>query len=248
MLSSSVRLEIKNLIKNKIDEKLNNYEQETSYSPFFEAIFDKEVIVKASIMQSLYTTFGMSIYEQIAVILAKNAGYTEAQRQYHLLGEIDDNTELLLRDLYINPLRNKDIEIEKIRKVIKKGRAIIDNDGVVDVYFKDKNNIEWYIDIKTVKPNLSEFSALRKKLLRWAGLRLSQNPRAKIKTCIGIPYNPYYPEDYHRWTGKDCHVEEILVQNDLWKTFAGEDVFQELLEICKEVGAESQKKIVHFVK
>jgi len=238
--------EIKNLILITIRKKLVKYKQETEYKPFFEALFDKKTIVNGAILQSLYTTFGMSIYEQIAIILAKSAGY-EAERQYEILGSIDDKTELLIIDIFNSPRRNKSIEIEEIKKKIQPSEPSRDNDRIVDVYIKKPTGEEIFIDIKTVKPNKSEFEAIKKKILRWAGLRLSQDNNAKVQTYIGIPYNPYFPENYNRWTGQKCHKEEILVQNDLWNIFAGYDVFDELIEIFKEVGQEVKSEVEEFI-
>ncbi|MFN3605456.1 MAG: TdeIII family type II restriction endonuclease [Leptonema sp. (in: bacteria)] len=63
------------------------------------------------------TTFGMSIWEQVAVILAKDAGY-HAERQYRLLGEIDEDTEKVINEIHYQLRKgevstNKKDEIEK---------------------------------------------------------------------------------------------------------------------------------------
>ncbi len=246
-MKKATKQEIKSLILTTIQKKLIQYKQETEYKPFFEALFDKKTIINGAILQSLYTTFGMSIYEQMAIILAKSAGY-EAQGQYEILGAIDNDTELLIIDIFNSPRKNKSIEIEEIKNSIKLSEPLKDNDRAVDVYIKKPTGEEIFVDIKTVKPNKSEFESIRKKILRWAGLRLSQNKKAKVQTYIGIPYNPYFPEDYNRWTGKKCHTEEILVQNDLWNIFAGYDVFDELIEIFKEVGEEIKAEVEEFFK
>jgi hypothetical protein len=122
-----------------------------------------------------------------------------------------------------------------------------DPEGCVDVFVKKPNGEELYIDITTVKPNLKEFRALRRKMLRWAALRYSQNKSAKVRTCIGIPYNPYHPKDYHRWTGSQTSEEEVLVQNDLWKEFAGYDVFPDLVRVFQKVGIVMQKQLNEFL-
>ena len=245
-MEQETKQKIKALILTTIQKKLVQYKQETGYKPFFEALFDKKTIINGAILQSLYTTFGMSIYEQMAIILAKAAGY-EAQGQYEIFGAIDNDTELLIIDIFNSPRINKLIEIEEIKNSIQSAEPLKDNDRVVDVYIKKPTGEEIFIDIKTVKPNKSEFESIRKKILRWVGLRLSQNKNAKVQTYIGIPYNPYFPEDYNRWTGKKCHKEEILVQNALWKTFAGYDVFDELIEIFKEVGKEIKSEVEEFI-
>jgi hypothetical protein len=246
-MTPSTKASIKKLIKDKILEKLEGYKSETSYTPFFSAIFDEETIVQGSIMQSLYTSFGMSIYEQIAVILAKDAGYY-AERQHKLVGEIDPATEALIHQIAIRPTPNKLVEIEEIRNLITISNGGNDHENTVDVFIRKPDGSEIYIDITTVKPNLKEFRTMRRKLLRWSAIRLSQNKNTTISTYIGIPYNPYYPEAYQRWTGKLCDpVYDILVQNDLWQAFAGYDVFDELIEIFKEVGIETQKEVRTFL-
>lgn len=119
-----------------------------------------------------------------------------------------------------------------------------DHQGVVDVYVHRLDGSELFVDITTVKPNLKEFHVLKRKLLRWAALRMSTDISANIDTKIGIPYNPYYPEPYARWTGSICDpIGDLLVQDDLWSAFAGDDVFQEILLIFQDVGREIKKEV-----
>ena len=66
-----------------------------SINLFFRPIFTKEQILTHTIVHSFYTSFGMSIYEQLVKILAEGAGY-EAHTQYDLLGEIDAKSEAVI--------------------------------------------------------------------------------------------------------------------------------------------------------
>lgn len=245
-MTTSVRTAIRTLIVGKIEEKLANYSAETEYMPFFEAIFDKQTMVLASVMQSLYTSFGMSIYEQIACILARAAGHT-AERQYILEGSIDDSTELLIQRLCLTPNPDKTQDLERIRESIKPGKRVRDSDSCVDVYVRKSNGHELFVDITTVKPNLKEFKTLRVKMLRWAAMRFSQRRDAVVQTCIGIPYNPYYPKTYQRWTAGGCAPGDVLVQNDLWSAFADYDAFPEILVAFEEAGVELQTKVKSFL-
>ncbi len=236
------------LVQSKIEEKLLRYKSETDYTPFFSAIFDKETIVKASLMQSLYTTFGMSIYEQIAVILAQAKGY-QAERQYPLLGQIDPATERLIDKLCLSSTPDKESELRQIKASIKPGKPQQDHESIVDVYVKKRDGTELYVDITTVKPNLKEFKSMRKKMLRWAALRYSVNPSAKVDTKIGIPYNPYYPQPYERWTGNICDpIGDMLIQDELWSSFAGSNIFTELIEVFEDVGHKTQANVRAFLK
>lgn len=249
-MDHSTRNEIYGLIKRKLLEKFEKYDPESKSKPFYEALFSREVILLASLMQSLYTTFGMSIYEQMAKILALGAGY-HFQRGYKLLGTINDETRLLISHLASSDIRtcnSKDKEIELIRESSTLGEPDDYPDSTVDVFIIDDEGVEYYIDITTVKPNKKETRTLRKKMLDWAALRFSQNPNAKLKTIIGIPFNPYHPNPYNRSFVRDnCHEEEVLIQEELWGLFAGEDVYEELIQIFEKVGADIKDEVRDFI-
>jgi len=195
------------------------------------------------------TTFGMSIWEQVAVILANGAGNC-AERQFRLLGEIDEQTEKTINGIHYGlrkgeRLANKKEEIEQIRRIIKKGQQKEDPDSVVDLFVKIKNE-ENYFDITSAKPNIKEFVALKLKLLKWAALRLSQDKEVKVFTRLAIPYNPYHPEPYERWTLKglyDLENGEILVGEEFWNFIAGGNIYEELLDIFQKVGEELRDEI-----
>lgn len=248
-LSTKTKEAIISLLKDIIRNKLENYHPETNYMPFHHRLLGKDRYAMFSFIQSLNTTFGISIWEQIAVILAKGAG-NYAERQYKLLGEINDETEELIREIHYN-LRKGEIaaikvgEINRIRKKIKKGEAKIDPDSAVDLFVRIKGE-ENYFDITSAKPNMKEFVALKLKLLRWSALRLSQNKKAKVFTRLAIPYNPYHPEPYERWTLRglyDLEKGEILVGDDFWNFVASDNIYNELLDIFQEVGEELRSEI-----
>lgn len=243
--------QIKMLVQRTIINKINKYKAESEYRPFFQALFDDKTIRQASILQSLYTSFGMSIYEQLAIILATDAGFV-AQRQYQLLGSINDETMILISkfcEQSISSERNKSEEVELIRESSTIGLANKTPISTVDVYLRDKNECEYFIDITTAKLNKKGARALREKMLKWAAMRFSQNPEATVRTLIGIPYNPYFPNHYNRsFVIGNCHSDEVLVQNEFWALFAGYDVFDELIEIFTEVGTELESEISNFLK
>ena len=54
--------------------------------------------------------------------------------------------------------------------------------------------------IKTAKPNKGGFKEFKRTLLEWTAVVLAENPNAKVNTLIAIPYNPYEPKPYSRWT------------------------------------------------
>lgn len=201
-----------------------------------------------SLIHSMNTTFGMSIFEQVAVILANGSG-NHAERQFKLLGEVDKDTENLIRDIHYKLRKgeiaaNKTDETEQIRKQIRKGQSKIDPDSTVDFFVQVKGT-ENYFDITSAKPNMKDFVGLKLKLLRWTALRFSQEKNTKVFTRLAIPYNPYHPEPYERWTLKGLYDldNEILVGEEFWNFVVGDNIYQELLDVFQSVGDELREEV-----
>lgn len=248
-LSSRTKKEIAELLIDTVKEKLRSYKPETVHMPFHHSLLGKDRYSMFSFIHSMNTTFGMSIWEQVAIILARGAG-NNAERQYRLLGNIDPATEKIIGEIHYRLRKseltvNKNHEIEQIRKNIKRGESKTDPDSVVDLFVKIKDD-ENYFDITSAKPNMKEFVALKLKLLRWTGLRLSQERKIQVFTRLAIPYNPYHPEPYERWTLKglfDLEKGEILVGEEFWNFVAGDNIYEELLDVFHEAGEELRDEI-----
>jgi len=248
-LSSQTASAISNLLIRIVRTKLMEYKPETTHMPFHHRLLGKDRYAMFSFIQSMNTTFGISIWEQVAVLLAKGAGH-HAERQFKLLGEIDPQTEELIRKIHYQLRKgevpaNKLREISLIRRSIKPGKPKKDPDSVVDLFIV-KGKEENYFDITSAKPNMKEFVALKLKLLRWTALRLSQERDTRVFTRLAIPYNPYHPEPYERWTLKglyDLKNGEILVGEEFWNFVASDDIYEELLDVFQEVGIKLRDEI-----
>ena len=89
-LTKSQISDIKNLLKDKIDKKLKDYARETSSMPFLAKLMqDNEKVASYSFIQSLLTTLGMSIYEEVARIIAE-PNFDIAKTGYDVEGEISN--------------------------------------------------------------------------------------------------------------------------------------------------------------
>lgn len=248
-LSTETKNKVAELLIRTVRAKLRNYQPETKYMPFHHRLFGKDRYAMFSFMHSMNTTFGMSIWEQIAVVLAQDKGHY-AERQHKLLGEINSETEDFINNIHYrlregNAIPNMVRQAEEIRNRIKKGQAKRDPDSVVDLFIKRKQE-ENYIDVTSVKPNMKEFVALKLKLLKWVALRLSQDKNVQIFTRLAIPYNPYHPAPYERWTLKglyDLDNGEVLVAEEFWNFVASDSIYDDLLDVFQEVGEELRTEI-----
>ncbi len=248
-LSVMTKSKIVELLTTKVRGKLSAYKPETAHMPFHHRLLGKDRYAMFSFMQSMNTTFGMSIWEQVSVVLAQGAN-NYAERQHKLLGEIDEGTERVIIDIH-NKLRRGEIApnvieyIEQVRARTIKGEARVDPDSTVDLLVKIKHT-ENFFDITSAKPNMKEFVALKLKLLRWTALRLSQDKNVQVFTRLAIPYNPYHPEPYERWTLKglyDLENSEVLVGEEFWNFVASDNIYNELLDVFQEVGQELRVEV-----
>lgn len=247
-MHADARKEIKALLIAKLVKKLDAHPSETEYKPFFDAIFNKSQVTTASIIQSFYTSFGMSIYEQMAVVMAKDNVF-HAERQYVLEGSIDPGTTSLIEKIH-DDLRNgrrkanAAQELKEIRASIKPGQKQKHADSIIDVYLRDKKGKDYFFGITTVKPNKEGFETHKRKLLRWMALRLSQDKNAEMQAATVIPYNPYHPAPYERFGSSTLFDStQMLVQEEFWDFIGGRGSFDELIGVCKEVGKELKQKI-----
>jgi len=85
-IKAEVRDKIKTLLVETVRAKLENYNPETEHMPFHYRLIGRDKYALFSFIQSLNTTFGMSIWEHVAEILAKGAGFT-VERQVDVLND-----------------------------------------------------------------------------------------------------------------------------------------------------------------
>ena len=67
---------------------------------------------------------------------------------------------------------------------------------------------------------------------------------------IGVPYNPYEPEPYQRWTLKGMldMEHDILIADELWDFIGGEGTYTELLNAFELAGIELRNEIDEYFK
>ena len=74
------------------------------------------------------------------------------------------------------------------------------------------------------------------------------NDKNKVHSMIGIPYNPYEPKPYERWTlaGMLDLEKELKVAEELWNFLGGNNVYDDILLCFEEVGLEMRKEIDEY--
>ncbi len=243
-VSSAQQNEIKELLRDKIENKLKKYGRETSSMPFLARLIqDNEKIAAYSFIHSLATSLGMSIYEDVSKIIAKDNS-DECFTHYGVGGVISDEQIRVISNI-ISDLRmeNRKANIEKETREIlfasAEGGVFRKTGNIADFYMRKGNN-EYYFEIKTVKPNIDVFEKSKTKLLEWIA-----KSRKPIKVFLAFPYNPYHPEPYSRFTqvGLMDHPNDMLIGEEYWNFLGGENTFSMLLMAFDEVGKEYKEKL-----
>lgn len=115
----------------------------------------------------------------------------------------------------------------------------------MDVWLENYEGELFLFDLKTVKPNKSNFEKFKQTLLQWTAAELTRDPKAVVNTMIGFPYNPYESEPYKRWTLKGMLDldHEVLIAEALWDFFGGEGGYADLLDAFEMAGIELRPEI-----
>jgi len=216
--------------------------------PFHYRLLGRDRMALFSFIHSLNTTFGTSIFEPVAETIA-SLNFKFAQKKYVVGDTISEQAQSeiqrIMNDLTIGKTPNKIEEIERIRKVSNKGRMNKIKTVKVDLFVQSADGIAHLFDLKTAKPNISNFKDFKRTLLEWVAIFLVKNPAAKVKSYIALPYNPYEPKPYERWTLKGMLDldQELKVAEELWNFLGNDDVYEELLNCFERVGIELRPEI-----
>jgi len=203
-----------------------------------------------SFIQSLNTTFGTSIFEPAAVALAKNR-FAKVEAQYivgsRIFSSCQSEVQSIINRLTITGQPDKSKELEVLRGVIS-GSINILKPAKVDLFVQSKTGEQYLFDLKTAKPNKGDFQKFKQTLLEWAGIALTENPALRVNTLIAIPYNPYEPEPYQRWTmaGMLDLKRELMVAEEFWDFLGGEGAYQELLDCFEKAGIALRQEIDEY--
>lgn len=246
-------IRIENTIKESLRKKFQIYKPETNHMPFHYRLIGRDRMALFSFIHSLNTTFGTSIFEPVAETLA-SLNFEFAQKQYVVGDTISEDAQSeiqhIMNELTIGKAPNKEDEIERIRKVCTKGTMNKLKTVKVDLFVKSIDGDVHLFDLKTAKPNISNFKDFKRTLLEWIAIFLSKNPNAKVHSYIAIPYNPYEPKPYERWTLKGMLDldNELKVAEELWNFFGNDGAYLEVLNCFERAGIELRSEIDEYFK
>jgi len=254
MLNNNYKFEIKEILKKSLRTKFDNYKPEPAAMPFHTRLLGKDTIALFSFIHSLNTNFGTTIFEPIALELAKS-NFNVTKKQVNVGSEISEGAQREIQNIIdnisaANIKPNKKDEIERIREASQRGKMHKVKLTKVDIFLEKSDGEKFLFDLKTAKPNKGGFKEFKRTLLEWVATIFAQNPKAKINTLIAIPYNPYAPRPYDRWTiaGMLDIENELKIAEEFWDFLSGKNTYNDLLECFEKVGIELRDEIDNYFK
>ena len=251
-LTNQQKSYIQQFIINCLRNKFQNYKPEAAYMPFHFKLLGKDRIALYSFIHSLSTNFGTSIFEPVAKSLAQ-LRFANAELQQTVGTKISSEAQRVIQNIMDDltiavEAPNKPEEIEAIRAVCQQGEMKTVKPTKIDLKVTGHDNTIYLFDIKTAKPNSGEFKGFKRTLLEWVAVTLAINPIVNIQTLIAIPYNPYAPQPYNRWTmrGMLDLENELKVAEEFWDFLGGQGAYIELLDCFEKAGVELRPEIDEY--
>lgn len=241
--------ELDEVLKKCLRNKFANYKPETACMPFHTRLIGKDRMALYSFIHSLNTSFGTSIFEPVAKTLG-SIRYKHAENQQIAGTKISTSAQRVIQEIMDSlttsqTTPDKAAEIQAIREVCTKGSMVSVKPTKVDLKLVSDSGEIFLIDIKTAKPNVGAFKEFKRTLLEWIATTLANNPDASVNSLIAIPYNPYEPKPYERWTihGMLDQKSELLVADEFWDFLGGDGAYTSLLDSFERVGIELRLEI-----
>lgn len=248
-ISKKQRSAIRALLIKKIEDKLENYTRETSYMPFLtKLVQDVEKVASYSFIHSIATSLGMSIYEEVSKIIASSSA-KEADTQVDVGGLLSAAQKTTISNI-VRELRNGERKVNKAKETREvlaasaRGGKPHKENNKADFYMK-RGRTEYYFEIKTAKPNIPGFTSVKRQLLEWVARK-----RKPVKTILVLPYNPYYPEPYERFSEQGLleKKKELLIAEEYWDFLGGRGTYRQLLKEFDFVGKKYRRKVSRKIK
>ncbi len=241
-LSKQQTEEISIVLTNMIRQKLAVGKKKSNVMPFQVRLLGKDRVALFSFIHSINTSLGQDFFEDTAMIVAR-PHFARVVKQYSPGKAISSDAQRVIQTLIDGlangrMLPNKANEVSQVLAVARSGTTEETETPLVDLFLESSNGDEYYIELKTVKPNKEDFKGFKKTLLDWVAIRGKENPAAKIHTLLAFAYNPNDPKPYHWMTSAKMldGKNDLLVAEEFWNFLGGENTYQNLLDVFEQVG------------
>lgn len=232
---------------NRTLERVAN--RDGGHQPFHEALLTDDIKKFSAFERSFSTSFGQRAIEVISEYVVLSNGADEAKRQKETIVSLSesvlagiDEHDRLLRAGSLTP-REKLFDYAFVNLP---GANPADNKVSVrvisDLWWR-KDDVNHYVSIKTVKPNIDQTAQAKRDMLT---LKAGDET---ARTYFGLYYNPFgearssYSHNPPFSVFDMINDPVVLIGKDYWDTLGGDGCYEELLEIAQKVGIETHRRL-----
>lgn len=232
--------------------KFANYVVGDEVMPFHFRLLGKDRMALYSFIQSINTMFGTSIFEQTAILLAKDRFKTAIShgKAYNKINvEAQAVIQTIIDKLDSSGEMPNKIEETKLLLAAKSEHNLHSiRTPKVDVWLESFDGNLYMIDLKTVKPNIDGFISYKRTLLEWVAVELIRDSNRSVHSLIAMPYNPYEPHPYKSWQlrGMLDLEQELLVGKQFWDFVGGDGAYEDLLGCFETAGVTLRPEIENY--
>lgn len=244
-MNQEYRQKIENEFRNCVNNTISRLQGEATYRPFHTALLSEEAIFWSRFERSFSTSFGQRVIEEVARLAAFSNGASAAQRQRETFINLD-NAYVTAISAHIQGLRNGqrfdwNTTVASLRALPLSGTTT--SIRIISDLWWQKDGINNYISLKTVKPNIDQTVIAKEDCLR---LTLAD---PYCNAYFGLPYNPYgenksdYAHNPPMGIFDFHHDSVVLIGKEMWDTIGGGGCYEELIDIARTVGVETKQTI-----
>lgn len=235
-----------------VHNTIGRIQSEDTHRPFHGALLSEQALFWSRFERSFSTSFGQRVIEQISRAAALNGGAQQAETQKETIvtlpieqiNAIEEHISSLRNSRTVRPA-NWNIDVSELAVI--RGTQGVQQLRVISDLWWQKDGVNNYMSIKTVKPNIDQTAEAKRDLLK---LKLA-DPSANV--YYGLYYNPYgnFKQDY-AWKPpmKIFNFNEdpcILIGKEYWDTLGGVGFYEEVLGIASRVG-ETTRLAIQILK
>lgn len=228
-----------------VENTISRMEKEDTHKPFHDALLPKKVIYWSRFERSFSTSFGQKAIEEISKYAALSGGAKCADRQKETDVILDSKqlsaiTRVITENRNGHPM-NWAQSFDYVKSTPKGGDRV--QMRVISDLWWQKDGIDNYMSIKTVKPNIDQTAIAKEDCLK---LKVF-NP--ECNTYFGLYYNPYgearesYAHNPPKTIFDMLNDPVVLIGSEYWNRLGGEGFYEEILEIAASVGDDTRKVV-----
>jgi|FLYL01.1.fsa_nt_gi hypothetical protein len=264
VIRAGARQEVKDSIRKVLQDKLkavpaaprdatelrpiDNHDEQGRIKPFQQLLFPEGLLRPWEFERTFSTALGRS-FEVAARIIGKSR-FDDAQNGLNVEGRVSPAARSAIDDI-LRDIRRDGMKTSYHELVGKVVGSYVGSSGStekvkVDLYLRTVSGEEFFLEMKSPKPNKDQCVGTTEKLLLLHAMRGSGPP--SVRTYYAMAFNPYgddVPSYKHSLALKYLDIDEqVLLGRAFWDMVGGPGTYQELLSIYREIGEEVRPEVI----